>query len=76
MYLLHTCIKVEPSILETLGPDRTVLIIEVSSFHGLRMYVRTLAKNNESFGSSGMCPHSRGSAIRGSGLEGFHNMLL
>ena len=29
---------VDPSILDTLGPERPVLIIKVSSFQGLRMY--------------------------------------
>ena len=29
---------VEPSIQDTLGPERTVLIIEMSSFQGLRLY--------------------------------------
>ena len=29
---------VDPTIPDTLGPERTVLIIEVSAFQGLRMF--------------------------------------
>ena len=36
----------DPSILDNLGPEGTVLIIEVSSFQVLKMY-----------DSSGMCPY-------------------
>ena len=34
---LHVC-TVDPSIPDTLGPEKTVLIFEVSSFQGLEMY--------------------------------------
>ena len=40
----------EPSNPDTLGPESTVLIIEVSSFQGLEMYCGIC-------GSSGLCPH-------------------
>ena len=71
---------VGPSILDTVGPEGTVLMIEVSSFKGLKMYYSKAY--SQEFGSSGMCPHKmdvcnsgswiRGvSAIQGAGLEGF-----
>ena len=58
------------SIPDTLGPEWTVLIIEVSSFQGLKMYYdeawRIILVPVVCVLISGA------SAIQGSGLEGFH----
>ena len=74
-----------PSIPGTLRPGRTVLIIEVSSFRGLKC---AMAEHSESFVSSldigkpfpvsvvpVACVHNRGMpAIQEFGLEGFHSI--
>ena len=50
---LSMCVQWNPSNPDTLGPESTVLIIEVSSFQGWRC---TVAYYSGIFGSSGMCP--------------------
>ena len=59
-------------ISDTLRPERTVLIIVVSSFHGLKMYVQWQSKAcMENHLVPVACVHMRGVyAIQGSGLEG------
>ena len=44
---------VDPSITNTLGPEGTVLIIEVSSFQGLKL---SISKYSEEIGFISMCP--------------------
>ena len=53
--LLHTYYKYSGILfLDTLGPEGTVLIIEVSSFWGLKMLMAVWIQ--EPFGSTGVCP--------------------
>ena len=53
---------------DTLGPEITVLTIEVSSVQGLKMYY---GKSKVNHLVPVACVHNRGvSAIQGSGLEG------
>ena len=71
MYSAYVCTyTVDPSILDTLGPEGTVLIIEMSSFQGLKMYYDKAWRII--WFQWCVCGHNRGvSAIPGSGLVGF-----
>ena len=58
----------DPAILDTLGPDRTVLIIEMSSFQGLKMYYGKVWRVTW---FQWHVSHKRGFCYSWVGLEGF-----
>ena len=57
-----------PSIPDTLGPEKTFLIIEVSLY--FRGWMCTMARHGESFGFSGACPYLRGVCNLGDWIRG------
>ena len=67
MYIRAYIRTVEPYILDTLGPEGTVLTTKVSSYQRLKL---VYSKAWKSFGSNGMFHIREVSAIQGSGLEG------
>ena len=59
----------DPSILHTLGPERTVMIIEVSSFQGLEMYLAIIIVDCS---VPVTCVHLRGVLQFGVWIRGVH----
>ena len=77
MYKINTwtCASVQwnpPPIPDTLGLESTVLIIEVSSFQGLEMWLIIVE-----YLVPVVCVHIKGkSPIQGAGLKAFHCIML
>ena len=64
----------KPSIPNTLGPERTVLNIEVSLFQRLKMYYRWQSLGNHLVPVA-YVPIRGVTAIQGAGLDGLHCIM-